>query len=405
MDSHPREARAVRHAQSGVGPAAPPSCALFAFRLPFDLPVQDGGGFILRRSSDPDEFPWVELVVRRIGISLLDASLRPYEAGFDVLFNGTIPDLAMGRSSQTWVLATTLNILFNDEPSDSGGDPATFLTVVFERCMAAINRLSQASRLVTSEVESRPLAKEALDSQIAWFVVDPESAELREPRMMRLHHRRRNAVLDDYPLDETRSKIASAAGKALEADARVQTHPLLLPRALAKDALGERLRGEATSSVVTLQTAAEGLLRGLHRLLLVDAGRTAAQVVEDDGCPFETLLWSRLPPLLGGRWSGVGAAPEDYARLLYGLRNRIVHAGRDPRWDEIGPAFDSYLKLLTFLDIRVTHGWRAHPRTLKAWCDPWAGGTLALPKAAMKTNESLETESAPYWLPHDLAGR
>ena len=120
---------------------------------------------------------------------------------------------------------------------------------------------------------------------------------------------------------------------------------------------------------------------------------------------FRSLLRTRLPEALGGRWTGAGAIPEQYSKDVYDVRNDLAHAGREPRWWMLNTAFESYETLVHFIDERLLDGWRHHPRTLVAWCEAWAGGSLDLPPAAQPIADSLLSESRPYWLPFDMAMR
>ncbi|MGH2701896.1 MAG: hypothetical protein ACRDJ2_08990 [Actinomycetota bacterium] len=177
MTSHPRQVRVVRHTEETLAASSQhtgqrPRMLLFAIRLPFDLPAPDGAGFSLRRSVDPSEPPWVELTMRRVRIAPAEALLNPYGHGLLAVLGEVEPDLSSGASSQTWILAATVNVLFEDEP---GAVAATggFVTVAFERCLAAVNLLSQTSRLVGQEIDSHPLTKDSLDPEITWFEIDP----------------------------------------------------------------------------------------------------------------------------------------------------------------------------------------------------------------------------------------
>lgn len=125
-----------------------------------------------------NDLPWALITVQRIRIEPRDALLRPYEAGLAVVLGEADPDLSSGMSSQTWVLAETVNVLFEDEPREAASDDGEFLTVGFERCLAAVNRLSQASRLLMREIDTHPLTKDSLDPYVAWFNVDPLTGEL-----------------------------------------------------------------------------------------------------------------------------------------------------------------------------------------------------------------------------------
>jgi hypothetical protein len=203
-EDHPNEVRVFRHTEETIrlvkGQPLPQLwVAMFAFRLPFDLPVPDGAAFGLRRSQDPNEPVWVNLMVHRVKIELSAATLAPYDRGLAVLLEGARADLRHGFSGQTWVLAQTLGVTFADEPVDLAFRPGGAITVGFERCLSALNIVCDASRLVSHDPYSRPLTKESLDPQITWFHVDVETGEIGDRHQMRLHHRVYNprSVVDD----------------------------------------------------------------------------------------------------------------------------------------------------------------------------------------------------------------
>lgn len=375
---------------------------VFAFRLPFDLPLADGAGFTLRRSDDSEQPPWVELTVRRVRVAPADALLKPYESGLAAVL-GEDSDLSAGSSSQTWVMAGTGNVHFTDDDRGLVRQGAT-LTVAFERSLKAVNMLAETTRMIARNTHARRLVKDSLDPSITWFQVDLETGELADAQQMRLHAREYNPVFAGYDPEEMHRRTADALGRRLQADASQVSHPFLVPRGLAVQAVGQLLRGEVTEAIVLLQTAIEGVFRGLHRMLMVDAGRTAKEIDGDD-TPFRTLLATRLPALLGGSWTAPDSPVTRYAQHVYAIRNGIVHASREPDWSHMKPALDSYAELIDFLDARVAAKWRRHPRTLASWCDSWAGGTAPTPRAARAVVDRLREEPLPYWLPDDLAHR
>lgn len=407
---HPNAVRMLRHTEETARAAQATRCAplqagMFAFRLPFDLPVPDGTGFAPRRSVDPSEPVWVTLMVHRVKIAPAAALLAPYENGLAALLNEIQPDLSRGFSGQTWVLASTLNIGFEDEQHELALQPGGAISIAFERCLAAINLISQASRLVVGEIDSRPLTKESLDPTITWFDVDIETGLLGDRHEMRLHSRKYNPRFAMPNAADISRRISEAVSRRLEAEAALQPHPLLLPRLMALQAEGQRWHGEASASIITLQTAAETMLAGLYRLLLVDSELPADAIESKMRDSFRTLLRTKMPEMLPGRWTGVGAIPEQYWSAVYRFRNDLVHAGREPQWWTLNAAFESFSALVGFVDERILDNWRQHPRTLVAWCEEWAGGSLALPRAAQPVARALRSESQPYWLPGDLAGR
>jgi hypothetical protein len=301
-------------------------------------------------------------------------------------------------------LAATLNVLFDNEGLDLGAiDVALLFTTLFERTLAAVNRLAIAEQVITGQPWSRPLAKEALDPSIAYFET-ADDGELIPLGFMDLHGRPYNpAVQVDDP--DLRNKVAHAIGRRLASDASTRPHPLVTARELERRADTYRLSGDYTAAVITLQTAAESFLRGVHRLALVDAGQTGAELDAADSAPYRTVLKTELPALLGGAWSGVRNPVTAYSSALYEVRNRITHAARTPQWQQMQPAFDAYRALVAFIEKQVRKQPRRLPRTLTALWEPWAGGRLTLSKSAEANAQELLREPAPYWLPADEADR
>jgi hypothetical protein len=388
------------------GPARPgsPHWLVFAIRLPFDVPVPDRAGFLMRKSRDVDDPRWVDLSIHRVGIELAAASLNPYERGLAVLL-GEEPDLSQGSSRQTWVLARTLNVLFADEPRETAYTEAGFVTIAFERCLRAVNLLTETSRLTTWEFDSRPLTKDSLDPLLSWYRVDEDTDGLGTARQMMLHNRPYNPGFVVTQEQEVYKDLVEAISLRLATEDLGHPHPLLVAGSLERLAWGHRRRGDALSAVIVLQSAVEGLLRGVHRLLLVDRGCASTEVDIKTSVPFATLLSSHLPELLGGDWTSASSAVSFYVSKLYGLRNATMHSGHEPEWFEVNPAFDAFDGLGSFVRERISKKWRQHPRTLVAMSERWAGGDGKLPKAARSLAGSLRMEPAPYWVPFDKAGR
>lgn len=409
-EEHPNEAKVFHHTEETARavrgqPVAPVKAAMFAFRLPFDLPVPTGSAFGLRRSPDPDEPMWVMLMVHRVNVELAAAALAPYERGLAVLLGEAEPDLNEGSSAQTWILAHTLNVGFDDEPFEVSLLPGGGISIGFERCLRAINMVCDASRLVARDIYSRPLTKDSLDPKIVWFEEDDETGVLADRHEMRLHKRAYNPRTVVPDPEEMHQLLSEAVSRRLESEAAMQPHPLLVPRLLALQAGAQRWYGEASASIITLHAAAETLLGGLYRLLLVDQGLDSTEIKNRMHASFKSVLRTHLPAHLGGRWTGLGTVPEQYWTDVYGVRNALVHEGEEPSWWTFNTAAKSYDALVEFVDERLLVGWRNHPRALIAWCEPWAGGTMALPPAAQPIADALRQERHPYWLPCDLAGR
>jgi len=186
----------------------------------------------------------------------------------------------------------------------------------------------------------------------------------------------------------------------MRSESSISPHPLVAGRDLGERTRALRLRGDALSALINLQSSAEILLRGVYRMLLVDEGRTSEQVDQAmETVALRTLLRTRLPNALGGDWTSATSPITTFVRDLYQPRNRMVHAGREPGWQEIQPAFDAYEVLVNFLGTRIQANWKEHPRTLAAWCDPWTGGPEPESAAVAAALERVRKVDERYWLP------
>jgi hypothetical protein len=366
--------------------------------MPFNLGLADSSGLSMRRSDDQDEPPWVELAVRRVDISLREAAMEPYDAGLARLLGGGEHDPPEGNSVQTWVEASTLNISFSNESVPPSYED--LVTMMFDRCLAAINRVIRAELLLGLR-DGWVLAKESLDREIAYVASDKQSNLL----WLTLHDRKNNPVPVIPDPKRYLVQVRDTIGVRLASDAAAQPHPLVLSRELERLALSQLRTGFQTPSIITLQTAAETYLRGVHRLLLVDAGGKEADVNTAVDIPFMSVIKTALPPLLGGDWVSTHSKPRRYQDTLYDVRNGITHAGKEPTWQQVEPAFTAHRNLVAFVEHQVVRAWKRNPRTLLALTEPWAGGSATPPKAAAAALEALRQEPQPYWLPADLAGR
>jgi hypothetical protein len=336
---------------------------------------------------------------------LRQALVSPYESGFDRIFKQVELEEAGGESKQLWAIAHTLNVLFDDD-MNIDDLPLDADRIHFERCLSAVNRISQASRLVTGETNSWPLSKNALDNHIMMFYdLDPNGEDFPTPERRDLHQRPINPAVvsnDDPNFAVSHKRIAESTGFVLMADDAQETFPFHVPNSLAQDALNLESRGLTASAIITLATSAEGLLRGIHRVIHVDLGYDAAAIQASDDTPFATVVRSELPKLLGGNWQ---QQPEAFMRDLYDVRNRIVHAGRPPTWMQVESAFEAYAQLKIFLDERIERNFKKYPRTFVAWNNHLTGLSTSLSSDQQRRFEEFMAEPMPFWLPGDIARR
>lgn len=377
-------------------PSVRPALLKFHIRLPYHLPLSDGSAFRMSRSSDPRQPPWVVLNYRQFSIGLIDSASTPYQTGLGVLRGKIAPEKSESKSIQSWIIAETLDVAFDDEPPARKRDEV--LTRAFERCLLAINLLSESSRLTSKEILSFPLSKDSLDPEASFLVTDSESGEICGEYAFRVNQRMINPVSIPYNESDVREGIRSAIARKLESDAAGCPHPFITARAIFLEAQNQRMHGASSASIVSLQASVESMLRGLCVMLHRDLGTPSKEILSKAEMPFESLLKKELPNLLGGRWSGATSVPTEFRTKLYNLRNRIVHAGYSPSYREVNPAFAVREDLVEFIEKRLTNQWRRYPKTTLAWHDSLAGGPNELPKAARGELEKAQQENKFYWV-------
>jgi hypothetical protein len=406
--SRPTTCRLIPQEWEADPPAGMPVVTFF-IRLPFDVTLPTGSGLAPRRDAAPDSPPSATLAVGRCSIELAEATLRPYDRGLEVLLGDREPDLSAGGSRQTWIVAETLALLYEDEDETLARDEeGGALSILFERCLALINVFLRAEQAVFGNPWSYLLTKEALDPHCHTTISDPDTGAKVERPDFRLHTRPYNPALRvSLEDDEIASVLNVAVSQRMRSSAAAFPHPLMAGRDLAARAATLRLWGDSLSALLNLESSAEVLLRGVHHLLLLDAShvRGSEPAASTDGPPFRTLLSRDLPALLGGDWSSERSPITQFVEHLYEPRNVLVHAGREPHWRDIEPAFQAYDALLVFLSARIRAGWRSHTRTLAAWEDPWAGGDDDVPAAAVEIVGTLRMQEPPYWLPRSASNR
>ncbi|MFF4729287.1 hypothetical protein ACFY3M_28830 [Streptomyces mirabilis] len=397
MQEYPRQLRVVGSMPNFAArqPTQNAPVLQFFIRLPYHLLIPSGKAFRMGRSADPSQPAWVIVNLRQFDISLADSALNPYGAGLRVIQGGVPLEELPDKSTQSWVVAETLDVHFDEEPAAKRS--AEILARAFERCLSAINLLSESSRLVTKEIWSRPLSKDSLDPAIRYRVLDPQSRAVLTENSFQVNHRKINPVSLSKDRRDLAKLISESVARRLQSDAADSPHPFITAWSLALEAESQRVHGASSASIVSLQASMESLLRGLCTMLHRDLKTPESEIAQKGKIPFESIVKRELPGLLGGRWSGPQSVPGEYEKKLYELRNRIVHAGYAPSYLEVNPAFDSRGKFVEFLESRLKERWRRYPKTTLAWHDGLAGGPERIPKAAARTLAELRDSSRFYW--------
>lgn len=400
----------------GIATSQVATVICFWLRLPFTLPIPDGRVFNIFLPNHDDDGaernPDVRLELIQITVSPQDAAERPYAAGADRLFAGKRRRPGEGPVGQTWVEASTEDIVWRDEHLEALGGEHGVQQLWLERCLAGLNYLLRGYLIaVEVDAEVHPVNREALDPAILYnaWVPSEEYWSYDLPQLLALHGRatmRPEGELSDERCDA----IAEIVRWELTSAAARYPHPFLVLRHLLDRAYKNRFAGDDAAAVQTLQTAAETFLRAVYRMALVDSGELATTIDEEvTECPFASLA-SRLQHLIGGSasdWSKTGDGSFGrYWQRLYGVRCRITHQAREPKPHEVPRAFDAYDDLRDFLTATLLRRHAKWPRTLLSLLG--RRDFLEADGTGHRRNDvvaGLLAEPAPWWLPHDAAGR
>jgi hypothetical protein len=130
-----------------------------------------------------------------------------------------------------------------------------------------------------------------------------------------------------------------------------------------------RYEGDDADAVVSFQIAAEVLLFELWRLILIDEGRSKAEVEKAvRETTFATLVKSELGPRLGGTWDTTRPRTPvgRYWNDLYQLRIQVVHGGYLPHGGDADRAERAFEDLEEFLGQRLQTRAKRYPSAVGA---------------------------------------
>ena len=144
--------------------------------------------------------------------------------------------------------------------------------------------------------------------------------------------------------------------------------------------------------------------------LLIDEGLTSQEIeaLRLGDVPYKSLLTRELASRLGGSWDLTrGSTPVGrYWRDLYGIRNRIIHAGYLAHDGDVARAETASAAFDEHLDKRLKAMGKRYPRSLLAKVSRkeleergWATKSL---RALI---DPLEAEPLPFYVPRDIAAR
>jgi hypothetical protein len=388
-----------------------PHIQTFTFTLPFTLGLEDAVGHTMTVAddwADPDDAghfgrtPTVRIRLHNEEVNTRNLWLgdptralqRLYGERADVPPEVVTPDL--GTSYEQWVSLETPGARLK---SDRVTDPA----FAFHRSLTALEAFLRAMDLAVSDPRVTTVTTHDLGPVVFRGAITKDGRWHRLGNLL-MHPDAFPFALPVVPFDSIRAQFLRSFNDLQHG------RPFLLASLWHGRALRAfRFRGDTADCVVSLQTAVESMMYDLFRSLLVDEGRTGAEIGSELGrdVVFKSLVTRDVATRLGGDWHLTGnGTVATYWASLYTIRNRVVHTGYTPDVRQAEDAMQAYLDIREFVSTRLWARWPKYPRTLVAKV-----GVNGLERRGWMTKRvrdayaQLAAEPNPFYWPDDAAGR
>lgn len=388
-------------------PETGPFIYTFTFRLPFVLGIADGidhemampTGYV--DEHDEEVFkrpPFVRL--RIFNASIADRQFCPANMGkaIEYFFKSAAPgkeDTSDHRYEQ-WITLETPAVFLVGERN---ADPA----FAFHRGLWSLNLFLQSFALARGADWVRSINARELRPivMIGSMGLDGEWTGLRSMLM--------HPDAKERPL-LSRSQDLHAEQMNRAKDAIIGGEPFVPSHQWRARAERRKYEGDSADAVISFQIAVESLAYDLWLMLLVDEGKSSVEIgqLRETEIPFKSLLTRELGPRLGGNWdlTWKEAPVGGYWNDLYGLRNRMIHTGYLPHDGDSESAENAYVGFDAFLEEQLHAKARKYPRSLlvkvgakevreRGWATRFVEEFIG----------RAESETAPFFLPRDVAGR
>jgi hypothetical protein len=326
--------------------------ATFTARIPFLLGVPDDLGHTI---SSPHAFvdraatqtfggrPTVAIRVFAQGTSGITRRTPGASAALRHFYNGGFPPgtpdrFAEGKlaSYEQWVTLETPGALAVDEnPADRA--------YAFHRCLRYFNFFIRSVMVATQDPRLRPVVQHdfAPAVTVGARLAGSEAWHYVSDLMMFPDFPHQRAMLAKPPFTEAQFVDGLRRNQNEAPFIRA-----LFWRGRVEDAM--RRTGDAPAAIVGLQTAVESLLFDTYKMLLVDEGRTKAEIDAELASEpaFATLVKTLLKDRLGGQWDPTDSSSPvgSYWATLYQMRNDVVHRGFEAHMGHAEQAKIAYAK-------------------------------------------------------------
>lgn len=304
---------------------------------------------------------------------------------------------AVGSTGTTVIAAATANELSCHERGSGLGK----IDLLLERVLDAVNHVVVAYNRRTRSAHAWELSRADLGEAVPYYV----SAKSAGESSVGLHvwerpqHDPHDPSLSEVELHEELTDM--------DLDRGFPTDRYMPVRLRAQNWFDRHAYDEA---IRAWQTAAEMLLRTVHRLLLVDQGQTDAEMRRIQAETTFAALPSRLQHLLGGsasEWQTEGSGTfARYWTDMYELRNEAVHTGHVIQRERAGKAGVAFDGLLRFINHRLSEmrNLKRYPRTaLKIVGRGHFEDENGRVKLALRGQiDAINDGGSPYWEPTEL---
>lgn len=390
----------------------------FYLELPFYMPYLDTARFNVSLPYDrwvdpiPDGVPPVPFVllhlIQRVAPPPRDPSRAMQAVLQDLVhtrgaaairsaFDGNVQPIPPPLHLVTIVEAITPKVLLQSEvDARLPHHPSTYL----ERCLSAFN-LWVRSIIVTTKLDSvRPITRENLPMWLPFFHQLPGDGRIVLYDLLLAH--------ENPPVSP--NTIATKAGSEnirRTASSIDDSHGLFKAGEWYQTAFRlAGIEGRYDLAIIALNTAVELLVFGLARVLLVDDGRTIAEIDEQVGerLSVASVCHRFIEPKVGGRWdvTDLSCPVGEVAARIIDVRNKVAHQGLSVSPVQIYLAQASFHNFTDFLISQVGRKrWKFQRSFMDLVNTFGAAGKTPISAKFSKASTDLLDTCPRYWLPAD----
>lgn len=272
--------------------------------------------------------------------------------------------------------------------------------VLLDRCLTALNQWMESYSVATGNRRVHPITKEQLPPDIMLMHQQPETGQIMRVDFMRGHA--------NLPWSNNEIATPATTDRIMRIASNLEDHHTVW-NAARWLAAAERLvlvDGYYEMSLVALHTAGELFASGVALVLLVDEGKSAAEI--DGLLPVRMGLLkvcnTFLQPRLKGNWDRTSRS-HPFGRFWQEVvleRNVVVHRGARLTPERLRAALVAMREFIEFVTYRVDRIRNRYPRTMMELITAFGKPESVVIGKAFDRRAQLIVASTPkYWLAND----